>query len=355
MNPSLSGNDETKGRAAEIAASNFSRMIREMSEDGGFFSSDTLTSNESGYLHVLGDLLRRGIAGGAYVGVGPETNFTYIATIRPEIAFVVDIRRAAMIHHLMYKAIFHHAHDRAEFLTLLFSRPLPPEGSEAARSLLTLVDHVDAAPTTERLFAHNLAMIRNTIEDHFLTPLSAADGSSLEKIYAAFWRHHLDIGYAEGFAPLRELLLATDLNGMHASFLVEEAPYQFVRDLQQRNRVIPLVGDFAGSKALAGIADYLAQQGLTLSAFYTSNVEEYLFQDRTFAKFADNVARFPLSDGAVFIRSLRGGWAERHPANTRRFSRTSLVAGIADFVDDRRRGGSSNYWKLITASSPARP
>src|SRR6185295_9989343 len=118
----------------------------------------------------------------------------------------------------------------------------------------------------------------------------------------------------------------------------------FVRELEERNRVIPLVGDFAGSKSLASVADYLAQHRYLLNAFYTSNVEEYLFQDRTFTRFADNVGRFAISDRAVFIRSLRGGWAERHPANTRHFSRTSLVAGIADFRDDYRNGACSNYW-----------
>ena len=324
-------------------------MVREMSEDGGFFSSDTFTSNETGYLHVLGELRRRSICGGAYLGTGPETNFTYIARIRPEIAFVVDIRRAAMIHQLMYKAIFHRARDRAEFLALLFSKPLPPAGTDAPGSLVALIDHVESAPTTRERFLDNLASIRSTIEDTFEIPLSSTDAESLERIYESFWRANLDIGYARGFASLKELLLETDLDGERGNFLVNEADYGFVRGLQEQNRVIPLVGDFAGSRALAGVADYLGEHHYTLSAFYTSNVEEYLFQDRTFAKFADNVARFTNSDRAVFIRSLRAGWAERHPANIRRFSRTSQLAGIADFLQDYREGACSNYWKLITA------
>jgi hypothetical protein len=349
MNPNFPSVDLPPERAANIPASEFSRMIREMSEDGGFFSSDAFTSNETGYLHVLGELRRLGISGGAYLGVGPETNFTYIARIRPEIAFVVDIRRAAMIHHLMYKAIFHRARDRAEFLALLFSKPLPPGRTEASGSLVALVDYIEFAPTTRERFADNLAIIRSTIEDTFQMPLSSTDAESLERIYESFWRANLSIGYAGGFASLKDLILETDLDGKRGNFLVEEADYGFVRDLQEQNRVIPLVGDFAGFKALAGVANYLEQHHHTVSAFYTSNVEEYLFQDRTFAKFADNVARFASSDGAVFIRSLRAGWAERHPANPRRFSRTSQLAGIANFLKDYREGACSNYWKLITA------
>jgi len=341
--------DRPPERAADIPVSEFSRMVREMSEDGGFFSSDTFTSNETGYLHVLGELRRLGICGGAYLGVGPETNFTYIARIRPEIAFVVDIRRAAMIHQLMYKAIFHRARDRAEFLALLFSKPIPADGTEAASSLVALVDYIESAPTTRQRFADNLAIIRSTIEDTFQVTLSSTDAESLETIYESFWQANLSIGYARGFASLKELLLETDLDGNRGNFLVDEADYAFVRDLQQRNRVIPLVGDFAGSKALVAVASYLERHRHPLSAFYTSNVEEYLFQDRNFPKFADNVARFASSDRAVFIRSLRAGWAERHPANTRRFSRTSQLAQVAEFLEAYRRGACSNYWKLITA------
>ena len=325
-------------------------MIREMSEDGGFFSSDTLTSNETGYLHVLGQLRRLSVCGGAYLGTGPETNFTYIATIRPEIAFVVDIRRAAMVHQLMYKAIFHRARDRAEFLALLFSKPPPPDRTEASGSLVALVDYIESVPTTREQFAGNLALIRSTIEDTFDITLSSTDAETLERIYESFWRANLGIGYARGFASFKELILETDLDGRRGNFLADEADYEFVRDLQEQNRVIPLIGDFAGSKALAAVADYLAQHRHMLSAFYTSNVEEYLFQDRTFGRFVDNVARFASSDRAVFIRSLRAGWAERHPANPRRFSRTSQLARIANFLEDYRKGACSNYWKLITAN-----
>jgi hypothetical protein len=101
--------------------------------------------------------------------------------------------------------------------------------------------------------------------------------------------------------------------------------------------------------ALAAIADELARRDCMLSAFYTSNVEEYLFQERRFGKFAENVRRFAISERSVFIRSLRGGWAERHPANVGGFSRTSLLAPIARFLQDYNAGACSNYWKLVNA------
>ena len=68
-------------------------------------------------------LRERGVAGGVYLGVGPEQNLTYIAAIRPEMAFIIDIRRQAVMQHLMFKAVFELATDRADFISLLFSKP----------------------------------------------------------------------------------------------------------------------------------------------------------------------------------------------------------------------------------------
>src|SRR5262249_30469057 len=111
-----------------ISAAEFSRLIREFSEEGGFFRSDNFISNETSYLHIVDKLRQLGATGGAYIGVGPEQNFTYIAKIRPQIAFLVDIRRQAIIQHLMYKAIFHLSPTRAQFLSRLLSKPLPKQG-----------------------------------------------------------------------------------------------------------------------------------------------------------------------------------------------------------------------------------
>jgi hypothetical protein len=110
-----------------LPVAEFSRLVREFSEEGGYFRSDNFTSNETAYLTVVDKLRQLGASGGAYIGVGPEQNFTYIAKIRPRIAFIVDIRRQAIIQHLMYKAVFHLSPDRVQFLSRLLSRPLPKE------------------------------------------------------------------------------------------------------------------------------------------------------------------------------------------------------------------------------------
>lgn len=120
-----------------ISADEFSRIIREFSEDGGFFLSDNFISNETSYLHIVDKLHDLGASGGAYIGVGPEQNFTYIAKIRPQIAFIVDIRRQAMVQHLMYKALFQVSETRLQFLSRLLCKPMTRDGAPARNAPLS--------------------------------------------------------------------------------------------------------------------------------------------------------------------------------------------------------------------------
>src|SRR5689334_2141387 len=66
----------------------FWRLVSELSEPNGSFRSDNLLSNEVFYERALNQLTRRTKPGRAYLGVGPEQNFTYIAALKPSMAFV---------------------------------------------------------------------------------------------------------------------------------------------------------------------------------------------------------------------------------------------------------------------------
>ena len=77
------------------AESTYGRTFLRLSEPAGYFPSENVVSNETSYLHVLDAMRRLGVKGGAYIGVGPDQNFSYIAAIRPEVAFMFDIRRDA--------------------------------------------------------------------------------------------------------------------------------------------------------------------------------------------------------------------------------------------------------------------
>src|SRR5918911_109398 len=135
--------------AAALADSTFARLVAELSEPGGYFDSDNLMSNEASYLHVLGRMRTLGVSGGAYVGVGPDQNFSYIAQVRPRIAFIIDIRRDNLLQQLIFKAAFARARNRAEYLALLFGRPMPRDSQRwDGSSIEELVAWIDSTPPT---------------------------------------------------------------------------------------------------------------------------------------------------------------------------------------------------------------
>ena len=109
----------------QASASTFASQVEALSEPGGYFDTDNLISNERSYLEVVPELRRLGVTGGAYIGVGPDQNFTYIATVRPSIAFIVDIRRDNLLLHLLFKSLFGLARTRVEYLAMLLGRPVP--------------------------------------------------------------------------------------------------------------------------------------------------------------------------------------------------------------------------------------
>jgi hypothetical protein len=100
------------------------------------------------------------------------------------------------------------------------------------------------------------------------------------------------------------MLVDRDAAGRQAHFLASEEDFQFVRDLQVRDLVIPVVGDLSGTSAMARVAKAIAARNEHLSAFYVSNVEFYLFREGTFARFVANLRAIPHHDNAVIIRSF---------------------------------------------------
>ena len=344
---------QTPLRAPEtLTAPEFSRLVRELSEEGGYFRSDNFTSNETSYLHVVGKLKQLGATGGAYIGVGPEQNFTYIAKIRPRIAFIVDIRRQAMIQHLMFKAIFHLAPTRAEFLSRLVCRPLPKDHAPSAdASIIQILDLLDKTPGDDKVYASNHEAIRKLIQDDFKFQLSDADLKSLDYVYTNFRTDGLGIAYrVEGnwsgqFPTLKEIILQPDQWGKLGSFLATREDYEFVREMHRRNLIIPVVGDFGGKKALAAVGDYLRKNGFTVTAFYVSNVEQYLFQGGSFGDFADNVRKLPINDKSLFIRAVPNirFW---HPASLPGHRLTTLLQYMAVFLKDYDGGHYPGYREL---------
>src|SRR5262249_40449109 len=108
------------------------------------------------------------------------------------------------------------------------------------------------------------------------------------------------------YPTLRELLLASDREGRQWSFLASEADYQYLRKLEDDDRIIPVVGNLGGTHTIKAIADDLRSHRLAVSAFYVSNVERYLSGD-TYSHFVQNLQALPRTDRSVVIRSIFGG------------------------------------------------
>jgi hypothetical protein len=300
---------------SKLGDEEFWRMVSEFSERAGTFQSDNLLSNERWLQHVIPDLVAKARPNRVYVGVGPEQNFTYIAALKPAMAFIVDIRRGNFDLHLMYKALFELSADRAEFVSRLFCRPRP-EGLTAKSTIEEIFAAYEKVESSDTLYSRNMRAIVNNLTKTHGFQLSSADVLRLQHIFNAIYVYGPGIQYSTTQTAGRrltrepsyaELMLATDLGGFQHSFLATEETFTYLKRFESDNLLIPLMGDFAGPKALASVGRYLANSGATVSAFYLSNVEEYLRQDGRLKTFCANAATLPADEASVFIRSLRNG------------------------------------------------
>jgi hypothetical protein len=102
-------------------------------------------------------------------------------------------------------------------------------------------------------------------------------------------------------------MTATDEEGQSRSYLANDANYRFLKELETKNLLVPVIGNFSGPKALRAVGKYLKEINAKVSAFYLSNVEDYLYRDGSWNNFCGNAAALPLDETSTFIRSVRGG------------------------------------------------
>jgi len=298
---------------SQLTDQEFWKLSSDFSESDGFFRSDNLLSNEVWLQRVIPDLLGNIKTPSVYMGVGPEQNFTYITNLRPKMVFIVDIRRGNLDLQLTYKALFELSADRAEFISRLFSRKRP-EGLDKNASAMDLFAAYKNVAASETLFKENLKAIDDLLVNKHHFALSDGDLQGVEYVYHAFYNFGPGLNYSStgGFGAryqpsYEDLMIATDEAGMQRSFLANEDNFAFLKALETKNLLVPVVGNFAGPKAIRAVGDWIRMKGATVSAFYLSNVEQYLYQDRIWGNFCRNVATLPLEASSTFIRSVRGG------------------------------------------------
>lgn len=151
----------------------FWQLTRDLSEPDGTYESENLVSNEMALWRIVPLLAGGTKPGGVYMGVGPEQNFSYMAAIRPRMAFITDIRRGNLHVLLLYKALFELSASRGEFVSRLFTRT-PPASASPAASVTDLMEGIWTAPVAgESVFSTNLAAVANLLTKTHGLPLSA--------------------------------------------------------------------------------------------------------------------------------------------------------------------------------------
>lgn len=344
-----------QGLPARLSDQQFWKLVLESSEPDGFFQSDNLVSNELTLQHIIPELVKERSPGGVYLGVGPDQNFTYIAAMRPRAAFIVDIRRGAMLQHLMYKALFELADDRADFLSLLFSRPRPP-GIVADAAPIQLLEAFYPVATDSTLYWRTLRSIRDLLTKQHGFALSADDIAGIEFVFTSFYLGGPDITYSygagsgrgRGMPSFADLMVATDAEGVNRGFLSSEQQYGVVRQLQLRNLIVPIVGDFAGPRAVRAVGEYLRDRGAVVSAIYTSNVEQYLFRDlHKWRQYYENVATLPVDSTSTFVRAVFGFGYSGGGSGARSIT---MLQPVLELLKAFREGKIQGYFDVVNMS-----
>ena len=290
---------------AQISDGDFWAMIEGFSEPGGSFVTDNIVSNEIAFQLVIPELRRRQQQD-AYIGVGPEQNFTYIASLKPRIAFIVDIRRQNLLLHLLYKALIELSADRGDFMSRLFARERPAaiRPDSTARELFA---GFAAVPASEELARVTLESVLDHLKRSHGFPLSGDDERGIGVTYRALYKGGPDLRGDFGAGPwipsYAELMRQSDWDGNNHSYLGSEDNFLALKRYETSNLIVPIVGDFAGEHAIRAIAGYLKERQAIVTMFYASNVEEYLFKSGSWKAFIKNVAMLPVNDRSMFVRS----------------------------------------------------
>jgi len=346
----------TEALPTNLTDATFWKMVSDFSEEpAGTFPYDNFVSNEGAYPEVIASLKKVTKAGGVYLGVGPEQNFTYAAALEPQLVFIIDIRRQNMIELLMYKALFELAPDRAEFVGLLFSRKRPP-GLDRRSSVNELFTAYAAAQSDPELYRQNLVRIKERLIEGRGFQLTTQDQHTLDYVYSAFSKFGPGIDYAAGGSgpagpSYAGLMTATDSANRNWSYLATENNFQFVRGLQQKNLIVPLVGDFGGDKTIRAVGRYISSHESRVTAFYRSNVEQYIFEDETlWTKFCQTVAALPLDASSYFIRSVFGRYTQLLDVRSSKSGFTAAISPMADFVRTLQNAGKPSYEDVLRMS-----
>jgi hypothetical protein len=297
----------------ELSDSTFWKMITEFSEPDGSFNMEIITSNETAYQIPIPNLKQVVPPGGVYLGVGPEQNFTYMSALRSKMGFIIDIRRDNMLELLLYKALFEISADRIDFISNLFSRKRPA-GLTPASTATAIFRAFQTAPADRQFHAAVMKEIEKNLFTLHHFPLRIGDIERIRYVFDQFMAQGVTSFSVSFRSPGYAYLMTTnDGRGGNWSYLATEDNFRFIQNLERKNLIVPLVGDFAGPKTIRAVGMYLKEHSAVTAAFYVSNVEYYIESAPKWPAYCRNIAALPLAATSTFIRFDPYGMVQAPP------------------------------------------
>src|SRR4029078_6464847 len=173
-----------------------------------------------------------------------------------------------------YKALFEMSSNRAEFVSRLFAKKQPANIGPSS-TVEEIFATISSVPSTDEIYAENLKAITNHLTTKHGFPLSDKDLEGIEWVYSNFSRFGPQINYSSsgrggfgGGVTYADLMTATDQEGMFRSYLANEANFNVLKSLEAKTLIVPVVGNFAGPRAIRAVGKYLKEKEAIVSAFY---------------------------------------------------------------------------------------
>jgi hypothetical protein len=235
----------------------------------------------------------------------------------------------------------------------LFSR-VRPAGLDTKTNATALFAAYEKARVDSNLYAKNLQAIKAYMPKRGYA-LSGEDLSNIEKIFQVFSRGGPGITYEFSSASpsslvrpssYSQIMTATDITGRNSSFLAAEENYLYVREMQRKNLIVPLVGDFSGPAVIRNIGRYLIDRKATVSVFYISNVETYLDDTQKLA-FYNNVTTLPVDGSSIFIRFILGNPARGLTWWKPGMGNVSTIAPMGEFISQIKSGRWPTFPEIV--------
>ena len=247
------------------------------------YESDCFVTSEAGYNDVLVRRVpSREVTTGAYVGVGPDQNFIYAGVLRPRIVLIVDARMDNLLEHLMFKLLMERAETPLEYLAALFSRELRPGAAVVEPGPGPLLAAFDALPVSGAVHETTVKWIKAELLRRWDRLAPYLD--RIDYLCGQFFARQLEITSISAtlhanldFVPtFREVIGACETHGVNLHYLTDPGRYGYVRSLQVKDRIIPVLGNIVSEQSIAQVNELLRRSGETVSHLYLSNLEEFL-------------------------------------------------------------------------------